>query len=96
MGLFEGNALVDLFMQSDAMTKFVLFVLLVMSILCWTIFFYKIVLFRIKRRQLKDALMYLKKVYTLDDLRTMAAAFTQTLPGYVIAKNLSFLKAFLW
>lgn len=95
MGLFEGNALLDLFTQSDAMTKFVLFVLLVMSILCWTIFFYKIVLFKIKKRQLRSALNYLKKVHSLDDLRTMAAAFAQTLPGYVITKNLSFLKSLL-
>lgn len=41
------------------------------------------------------ALAYLKKVHTLDDLRTMAAAFTHTLPGYVITKNLSFLKTLL-
>jgi biopolymer transport protein TolQ len=95
MGLLEGNALVDLFTQSDAMSKFVLFVLFFMSVICWTVFFYKVVIFKIKRRQLNAALNYLKKVYTLDDLRTMAAAFTQTLPGYVIAKNLSFLKSLL-
>ncbi len=95
MGFFEGNAFVDLLVQSDAMTKFVLFVLLVMSILCWTVFFYKVVMFNIKRRQLRSALKYLKKVHTLDDLRTMVAAFSHTLPGYVIAKNLSFLKSLL-
>ena len=95
MGFFEGNAFVDLLVQSDVMTKFVLFVLLVMSILCWTVFFYKVVMFNIKRRQLRSALKYLKKVHTLDDLRTMAAAFSHTLPGYVITKNLSFLKSLL-
>jgi len=95
MGLFEGNALFELFAQSDAITKTVLFVLLGMSIACWTIFFYKIVMFNIKRRQVRNALQYLKKVHTLDDLRTMAAAFTHTLPGYVVAKNLAFLKSLL-
>ncbi len=95
MELFKGNVLLQLLVQSDAMTKFVLIFLLVMSIICWAIFFYKMVLFTIKRRQMRSALQYLKKVHTLDDLRTMAAAFTHTLPGYVIAKNLSFLKSVL-
>ena len=95
MGLFEGNALFELFAQSDAITKTVLFVLLGMSIVCWTIFFYKIVMYNIKQRQVRNALQYLKKVHTLDDLRTMAAAFTHTLPGYIVAKNLVFLKSLL-
>ncbi|MGE0206403.1 MAG: MotA/TolQ/ExbB proton channel family protein [Candidatus Babeliales bacterium] len=95
MGFLEGNAFFNLIAQSDSMTKFVLLILLFMSILCWTVFFYKIVMFRIKKRQLKEALNYLKKVHNLDDLRTMAAAFSHTLPGYVVAKNLSFLKSLL-
>ncbi len=95
MGLFSDNILAQLVAQSDAMTKFVLFVLLFMSVLCWAVFFYKIVLFNLKRRQMRSALKYLKKVHTLDDLRTMAAAFAHTLPGYVTAKNLSFLKSLL-
>jgi biopolymer transport protein TolQ len=95
MQLFKGNVLLELLMQSDAMTKFILAVLLFMSISCWTIFFYKAILFMVKRRQMQSALQYLKKVNTLDDIRTMAAAFTHTLPGYVIAKNLSFLKSLL-
>lgn len=92
MGLFRGNMLVQLLMQSDAMTKLVLLILLVMSVLCWTVFFYKIILFSIKKRQLRSALKYLKKVHSFDDLRTMAAAFAHTLPGYVVNKNLMFLK----
>ncbi|MEX0940537.1 MAG: MotA/TolQ/ExbB proton channel family protein [Candidatus Babeliales bacterium] len=95
MGLFQGNMFWQLLIQSDTMTKFVIIVLLIMSILCWTVFFYKIILFSVKRRQMQSALRYLKKVHTLDDLRTMAAAFAHTLPGYVVNKNLSFLKALL-
>jgi biopolymer transport protein ExbB/TolQ len=95
MKIFERNALVDLLMQSDAMTKLILLILLFMSIICWTVFFYKIVMFTIKRRQMRSALKYLSKVHTLDDLRTMTAAFTHTLPGYIIAKNLAFLKSLL-
>lgn len=95
MATFQSNVLFQLLWQSDAMTKLVLFILLIMSVICWSIFFYKIVMFKIKFRQMKAVLKYVKKVQTSDDLRTMAAAFTQTLPGYVIAKNLSFLKGLL-
>lgn len=95
MVFFKGNALAQLLLQSDAMTKFILFVLLLMSIVCWTIFLYKIVLFVIKGRQMHTALKYLKKIHTIDDLRIMAAEFSNTLPGYVINKNLLFLKSFL-
>lgn len=95
MGSIKENMLVQLLSQSDAMTKFVLFLLLCMSILCWTVFFYKVVMFAIKRKQMREALLYLKRIHSLDDLRTIAAVFTQTLPGYVIAKNLSFLKSLL-
>jgi biopolymer transport protein TolQ len=95
MGLITDNMVMQLLAQSDAMTKFVLLILLFMSVLCWAVFFYKIVLFNLKRREMRSALQHLKKVHTLDDLRTMAAAFAHTLPGYVVAKNLSFLKSLL-
>jgi len=92
---FTDNMLMQLLAQSDAMTKFVLFILLIMSVLCWAVFFYKIVSFNLKRREMRAALQHLKKVRNLDGLRTMAAAFAHTLPGYVAAKNLSFLKSLL-
>src|SRR5690606_37870661 len=38
---------------------------------------------------------YLSKVHSLDDVRTMAAAFAHTLPGYIVNKNLMFLKSLL-
>lgn len=95
IGLFTGNMFWQLVAQSDAMTKLVLLFLLCLSILCWTVFFYKLILFHLKKKQMREAIRYLKKVHTLDDLRTMAAAFSHTLPGYVVAKNLSFLKTLL-
>lgn len=95
MAFFEANPIITLLGQSDLMTKSVIFLLFLMSVVCWTVFFYKIVLFRVKRKQMRTALQYLKKVHNYDDIKTMAAAFTQTLPGYVILKNLSFLKSLL-
>lgn len=85
---FFGNSLWYLVKQSDVVTKFVLLILLVMSIVCWAIFFYKVIMFRIKRRQLEDAIVSLKRVTTLEGLISVAGRFTDTVPGYLISKCL--------
>lgn len=85
---FFGNSLWYLVKQSDIVTKIVLLILLVMSIFCWAIFFYKLIMFRVKRRQLEDAIAALKRVTTLEGLITTANKFTHTLPGYLISKSL--------
>jgi len=90
-----GNALWHLVKQSDAITKGVLLILLVMSIICWTIFFYKIIILRIKRRQLKDAIEQIKSIKTFEELLTVASNFTHTLPGYFLAKMLLAVKGFM-
>ena len=83
-----GNSLWYLVKQSDIVTKIVLSILLVMSIFCWAIFLYKVIMFRIKRRQLEDAIICLKRVTTLEGLITAASRFSNTLPGYLISKSL--------
>ena len=50
------NSMWELVLQSDFVTKMVLFVLLVMSISCWAIALYKLILFRIKKRQCKKVI----------------------------------------
>lgn len=85
---FFGNSLWYLVKQSDIVTKIVLLILLVMSIFCWAIFLYKLIMFRIKRKQLEDAITCLKRVSTLEGLITAANRFSNTLPGYLISKSL--------
>ena len=85
---FFGNSLWYLVKQSDVVTKIVLLILLFMSIFCWAIFLYKVIMFRIKRRQLEDAITCLKRVTTLEGLITAASRFANTLPGYLISKSL--------
>jgi len=85
---FFGNSLWYLVKQSDIVTKVVLLILLAMSIFCWAIFLYKVIMFRIKRRQLEDAIACLKRVTTLEGLITAASRFANTLPGYLISKSL--------
>jgi len=90
-----GNSLWQLVEQSDAMSKFVLLTLLVMSIVCWAIFFYKIILLNIKKRQIKKANAALSNVATMEQLLSAASSVSDTLPGYFLSKNLMFLKSVL-
>ena len=91
----NGNALWLLVMQSDFITKFILFLLLCMSIICWTIFLYKVILLRLKNRQLSMMLQRLREVQTFEEMRMVASAMIDTLPGYFLKRNLIVLKSIL-
>ncbi len=93
--IFMGNALWQLISQSDAVSKFVLLVLLAMSILCWSIFLYKIIMIRMKKRQLDVAVAQLKTVESLDQMLELAAKNTGTIQGYLVSRNLTYLKGIL-
>ncbi len=95
MRLFLGNAMWQLIKQADAVSKLVLLILLVMSIMCWTAFFYKVILVRIKKRQLAKVLVQVKNVKTLDDMRALISVFSKTLPGYFLSRNVKLLKDML-
>ncbi len=92
---FTGNSLWLLVKQSDLVTKLVLLLLLGMSIICWAIFLYKIILLNVKRRQLNQMLQQLKEVQTFEEMRVITSGMIDTLPGYFLKKNLSVLKALL-
>ena len=87
-----GNSLWLLVKQSDVVTKGVLLILLLLSIICWAIFLYKIILLRIKHRQLMNMQQQLKDVQTFEEMRIVSTTLLDTLPGYFLKKNLSFLK----
>lgn len=91
----HGNSLWMLVAQSDYITKLVLLILLGLSIVCWTIFLYKIILLRIKKNQLALLSKRLSAIDAFDELRALALAFNDTLPGYFLRKNFSALKMFL-
>jgi biopolymer transport protein ExbB/TolQ len=95
MKLFLGNALWHLIAQADGMTKVVLGLLLLSSILCWTIILYKAVLLNIKQRQLNDVLKKSKKVTSLEELLNLANANSKTFPGHLLAEQLHSVKEVL-
>lgn len=93
--IFQGNSLWHLVSQSDMLSKLVLLVLLVMSIFCWTIFFYKLMRIRAKKREVARALALLKEITTVDQLFIVANTAIGTIAGYVFSKNLAYLKMLL-
>ena len=92
---FSGNALWHLVTQSDFVSKTVLLILFCMSVLCWAVFLYKIIIFNIKRRQMRSFLQQLNEIQNFDELRAMATAHGNTVPGFFVKKILRSLKALL-
>ena len=66
-----------------------------MSVTCWTIFIYKILVWRVRCQQLKDAISRLKGAKNLEDVLHIASKFSNTLAGYFLSKSLSALKSLL-
>lgn len=87
-----GNSVWHLVASSDAISKFVLLVLLILSILCWTVFFYKFIIFRLKNKQLEKVIKEINEAKNFDELIAVASNNKDTLPGYFLTKNFAFLK----
>lgn len=92
---FGSNPIFILIAQSDAMSKLVLIILLIFSILSWTVFFYKLVIWRLRKKQIKQALAQLKNSKNLEEVFYVASKYSNTLPGYVLNKMLSYVKTLL-
>jgi biopolymer transport protein TolQ len=90
-----GNSLWHLVWQSDRMSQLVILALLILSIICWTVFAYKVILFRVKRRHITQALEQLGDAHDLNSLVTLASACANTIPGYFLTKNLAYVKTLL-
>jgi len=93
--VFMGNELWHLIMQSDLICKGVLLTLLVLSIISWALFFYKLIIIRRKKKELTAALAQLNNVRTFDDLLSTGYRLNNTLGGQIINRNLIFLKSLL-
>ncbi len=93
--VFLGNSLWQLVVQADFISKTVLVFLLGMSVICWTIFFYKIILLRIKKQQIAAGKKAMMQVNNFEQLLSVSTELSETLPGYFLKKNLTFLKSML-
>lgn len=92
MNIFAGNSLWLLVAQSDAVSKFVLLILFLMSIICWTLFIGKLLILCIKEKQFKEINRKIQKVKTIQELESIAQAHVHSAPGYFINRVLLFLK----
>lgn len=93
MNEFAGNNIIwSLIVQSDLITKGVMLVLLFMSIICWAIALYKLILLRIKKHQCDMVLEEIKRSNNLSEMLLIAQEHKKTLPGYVLVQLLSYAK----
>ncbi len=89
------NSLWGLIAKSDYMAKGILLILVGTSILCWTIAFYKMIVFSVKKRQLDFVLKKMRHVATFEQLIVLAHQEEKTCPGYLITEQLNAAKAIL-
>jgi biopolymer transport protein ExbB/TolQ len=82
---FAGNSLWYLVKQSDPISKLTLWILFGISVLCWTVFLSKLILFYIQRRSLRKAHRQLQAVKSIDELVLLANNFVDTVPGRLLA-----------
>ena len=92
---FVGNSVWQLVSQADFISKFVLLTLLFMSIVCWTLFIYKMIMIRSRLRDLNNAVRQLQAVRNADNLITIATALQGTVPGAILASSLAMLSSLL-
>ncbi|MCX5923543.1 MAG: MotA/TolQ/ExbB proton channel family protein [Candidatus Dependentiae bacterium] len=89
----EHNALWGLIIQSDFMTKMVMLTLFFMSIVCWAIALYKLILLKIKQDQCKNVLQQIKMCNNLPSVLQVAQDNKATLPGYILIQLLTHAKS---
>jgi len=85
----------NLVSQSDAMTWVVLLVLLALSILCWTVFLYKFLVLRIKRKQLNRITQKLREINNVESVLALSSTMNSDLPSYFLAHNVLYIKSLL-
>ena len=90
-----GNSVWQLIVQSDYLSKGVLVILFGMSILCWTVFICKLILIRLRQRDLETALTQIQEIRTTDDLVTLATNLRGTVPGHLLAHTIVILNSLL-
>jgi len=90
-----GNTMWSLILQGDFMTKFVLLFLFGMSVVCWSIALYKLILFRIKNQQLQQVVTVLKDVHDFKTLFAVMTDHAKTMPGYFLSSCFGYIKDLL-
>lgn len=88
MFLTIGNALWSLLAQSDMMTKGILLLLLVTSVVSWTFIFYKFILTTLKRKQLALLESQLSENMTMADYAKVISENKKNYATYLLHKEM--------
>jgi len=81
------NALWKVILSTDLATKFILVILLFMSILCWAITIYKIIYFRYLKESLYQASHLLNNVTGIEDLHARISTIKFNLAGKILSQH---------
>ncbi len=81
-----GNSVWELVKASDGATIAILLVLLCMSLICWSVFFYKLMVINNHEKTLQQASANLGQIKSFDGFISFAAQFKDTLPGALFNK----------
>lgn len=85
---FVGNSLWYLVAQADIVSKGILGLLFLISVLCWTVFLCKLILLYIRRRSIRRIRYVLQSVHSLDELIPIATQCAGTIPGQLLSHAL--------
>ncbi len=88
----SGNVIYNLIVQSDFLTKMVMTALFFMSVLCWAIALYKLILLRIKKHQCDMVQEEMMQAKNMTQVLSIAQENKKTLPGYMLVQLLSYAK----
>lgn len=91
----SGNYLWHLIAQADFLSKLVLLILVIMSVMCWAILLYKLALLKVKRQHLQEAQKTLSTVHTAQDLMQSGQLLQGTVPGYFVQYGSMIVKTLL-
>jgi biopolymer transport protein TolQ len=86
----NSNIIWSLVAQSDFVTKIVMAILFFMSVICWAVALYKLILLRIKKHQCDMVLSEMKAATNLSQVLAIAQDHKKTLPGYVLVQLLAY------
>jgi biopolymer transport protein TolQ len=85
----QGSVIWNLIVQSDFVTQLTMIVLFGMSVICWAIALYKLILLKIKQKECDDVLKSMKLASNSSELILIAQEHKKTMPGYVLIQLLA-------
>lgn len=89
------GSLWDVVVSSTFLSKLLLIGASIALIICFFIFFYKLMLFREQLNQIKKVRQSLQNVTTIQDLLSVSSVLKGTLPGVILGRGLKTLKMIL-